>query len=113
MKTNKPYLLVGQGIAGTVLAHHFLQANIPFEIWDSPRHFNSSFAAGGIFNPVTGRKLEKTWMAEALFDYLFPFYQQLEATLGKAFFLSNAFVSSFCECRNEAMVNGSKAGNKP
>ena len=86
MKTNKPYLLVGQGIAGSILAHHLLQANIPFEIWDSPKHFNSSFAAGGIFNPVTGRKLEKTWMAEALFDYLFPFYQQLEATLGQAFF---------------------------
>jgi len=73
VKTNKPYLLVGQGIAGTVLAHHFLQANIPFEIWDSPRHFNSSFAAGGIFNPVTGRKLEKPgWLRPYLIIY-FPF----------------------------------------
>lgn len=86
MKTNKPYLLVGQGIAGTVLAHHFLQANIPFEIWDSPKHFNSSYAAGGIFNPVTGRKLEKTWLADELFDYLFSFYQQLEKTLSASFF---------------------------
>jgi hypothetical protein len=86
VKTNKPYLLVGQGIAGTVLAHHFLQANIPFEIWDSPKHFNSSYAAGGIFNPVTGRKLEKTWLADELFDYLFPFYQQLEKTLSASFF---------------------------
>lgn len=86
MKTNKPYLLVGQGIAGTVLAHHFLQANIPFEIWDSPKHFNSSNAAGGIFNPVTGRKLEKTWLADELFDYLFSFYQQLEKILSASFF---------------------------
>jgi hypothetical protein len=86
VKTNKPYLLVGQGIAGTVLAHHFLQANIPFEIWDSPKHFNSSYAAGGIFNPVTGRKLEKTWLADELFDYLFSFYQQLEKTLSASFF---------------------------
>jgi glycine/D-amino acid oxidase-like deaminating enzyme len=86
VKISKPYLLVGQGIAGTVLAHHFLQANIPFQIWDSPKHFNSSYAAGGIFNPVTGRKLEKTWLADELFTYLFPFYQQLEITLGATFF---------------------------
>lgn len=86
MNKNKPYLLVGQGLAGTVLAHHFLQANIPFQIWDSPRHFKSSYAAGGIFNPVTGRKLEKTWLADELFDYLFPFYQQVEKTLGIPFF---------------------------
>lgn len=86
MKSNKPYLLVGQGIAGTVLAHHFLRAQIPFQIWDSPTHFKSSLAAGGIFNPVTGRKLEKTWLADSLFTYLFPFYQELETTLGVTFF---------------------------
>jgi hypothetical protein len=86
VKSSKPYLLVGQGIAGAVLAHHFLQAQIPFQIWDSPTHFKSSLAAGGIFNPVTGRKLEKTWLAETLFAYLFPFYQQLEITLGETFF---------------------------
>jgi glycine/D-amino acid oxidase-like deaminating enzyme len=86
VNTNKPYLIVGQGVAGTVLAHHFLQAGIPFQIWDSPQHFNSSYAAGGVFNPVTGRKLEKTWLADELFDYLFPFYQQVEKTLGESFF---------------------------
>lgn len=85
VKKNKPFLIVGQGIAGTVLAHHFIQAEIPFEIWDSPMHFKSSYAAGGIFNPVTGRKLEKTWLAEELFTYLFPFYQSLEKTLGASF----------------------------
>ncbi len=86
VKKNKPLLIVGQGIAGTILAHHFIQAEIPFEIWDSPMHFKSSYAAGGIFNPVTGRKLEKTWLAEELFTYLFPFYQSLEKTLGASFF---------------------------
>ncbi len=86
MKKDKPYLIVGQGIAGTILAHHFLAANIPFQIWDSPQHFKSSFAAGGIFNPVTGRKLEKTWLAEELFSYLFTFYQGLEKKLSATFF---------------------------
>lgn len=86
MKKNKPYLILGQGVAGTVLAHHFHLANIPFQIWDSPSHFKSSYAAGGIFNPVTGRKLEKTWLAEALFGYLFDFYPRIEKLLNASFF---------------------------
>ncbi|MHA8051309.1 NAD(P)/FAD-dependent oxidoreductase [Aquirufa sp. ROCK-SH2] len=90
MKSNKkdfPVLIVGQGLAGTVLAHHLHRANLPFQIWDSPKtHFTSSMAAGGIFNPVTGRKLEETWLANELFDYLFPFYQQLEEELNDSFF---------------------------
>lgn len=87
VETNKPYLIIGQGLAGTILAHHFLAAQIPFEIWDdSTTYFTSSHAAGGIFNPVTGRKLEKTWLAEALFDYLPDFYTSLESTLQASFF---------------------------
>jgi glycine/D-amino acid oxidase-like deaminating enzyme len=87
VKNDNPYSIVGQGLAGTILAHHFLEAGISFEIWDSPEtHFNSSQAAGGIFNPVTGRKLEQTWLADELFSYLFDFYPRLEATLGTRFF---------------------------
>ena len=87
MKNDNTYSIVGQGLAGTILAHHFLEAGISFEIWDSPEtHFNSSQAAGGIFNPVTGRKLEQTWLADELFPYLFDFYPRLEATLGERFF---------------------------
>lgn len=102
VKKNKPYLIVGQGIAGTILAHHFIKADIPFEIWDSPKHFKSSFAAGGIFNPVTGRKLEKTWLAEPLFDYLFAFYRSLEKTLNASFFYPMPLFRPFA---NEEMKN--------
>jgi len=87
VKNANPFNIVGQGLAGTILAHHFLEAGIPFVIYDSPEtHFTSSQAAGGIFNPVTGRKLEKTWLAEDLFPYLVDFYSRLEQTLGASFF---------------------------
>ena len=87
VKNNKPILIIGQGLAGTILAHTALQAGFEVEIWDSPTtHFTSSWAAGGIFNPVTGRKLEATWLAEEIFTFLFPFYEGLEKTLGVQFF---------------------------
>ena len=101
MKSANSYTIVGQGLAGTILAHHFLEAGIPFEIWDSPKtHFNSSQAAGGIFNPVTGRKLEQTWLADELFSYLFDFYPRLETTLGTRFFFPMALFRPFA---NEEM----------
>jgi hypothetical protein len=82
-----PVLIIGQGLAGTILAHTFLQRNIQVQIWNSTEsYFTSSFAAGGIFNPITGRKLEETWLATEFFDYLFPFYQNLSTTLSASFF---------------------------
>ena len=103
MKSTDPFIIVGQGLAGTILAHHFLEAEIPFEIWDSPQtHFNSSQAAGGIFNPVTGRKLEQTWLADDLFTYLFEFYPRLEVTLGARFFFPMPLFRPFA---NEEMKN--------
>ncbi|RXK49879.1 NAD(P)/FAD-dependent oxidoreductase [Aquirufa rosea] len=82
-----PILIVGQGLAGTVLAHTLDQLGIPFTLLDAPKiYFTSSYAAGGIFNPITGRKLEKSWLVEELFNYLFPFYTSLEKSLAQSFF---------------------------
>lgn len=87
MPNQHPYLIVGQGLAGSVLAWHLEWSGIPFEIWDAgPQRFCSSYAAGGIFNPVTGRKLEKTWLADDLFPYLFEFYRRIEHILQANFF---------------------------
>ncbi len=103
VKQNKTYLIVGQGLAGTILAHHFLDRNLNFQILDSHNtHFTSSFAAGGIFNPVTGRKLERTWLADVLFDYLPSFYQNLEKKLGVRFFSQMPLFRPFA---NEEMKN--------
>ena len=87
VSSNKPYLIIGQGLAGTILAHQCFLHSIPCHIWDSPKtHVNSSQAAGGIYNPVTGRKLEKTWLATELFTYLADFYPRLEQILQTRFF---------------------------
>ncbi|MHA8062435.1 NAD(P)/FAD-dependent oxidoreductase [Aquirufa aurantiipilula] len=86
-KHSLPVLIVGQGLAGTILAHTLDQADVTFHILDAPKnYFTSSFAAGGIFNPVTGRKLEKSWLVDELFSYLFSFYTQLEKSLSGSFF---------------------------
>jgi glycine/D-amino acid oxidase-like deaminating enzyme len=110
VKSNKSILIVGHGLAGTILAHHLHQENIEFQIWDSSStHFTSSNAAGGIFNPVTGRKLEPTWLANEIFTYLFPFYQTIEKKLNASFFFPMPLFRPFANVEMADWLNARRA----
>lgn len=75
------YLIVGQGIAGSVFAEHCLMRGSNICVISESSFSNSSLVAGGLYNPITGRKMVKTWNCDQLFDYLIPFYQELEKKL--------------------------------
>ncbi len=75
------YLIIGQGLAGTCLAHQFLQKGKSVKIIQNQDLPSSSKVAGGMFNPVTGKRLARTWLLEETYDYLHTFYQDLEISL--------------------------------
>lgn len=79
-------VIVGQGIAGSVLALQLLRHNVSVLILNNRIGNIASTAAAGIYNPVTGRHMVKSWYAEELFPYLHTFYQSIEKTLGVNFF---------------------------
>ncbi|MDQ3392961.1 MAG: FAD-binding oxidoreductase [Bacteroidota bacterium] len=74
------FLIIGQGLAGTVLSYHLLKKKKVLVI-NNDLISSSSKVAAGIYNPVTGKRLVKTWNAEAIFSYLEPFYSTLEQEL--------------------------------
>ncbi|WP_044173419.1 NAD(P)/FAD-dependent oxidoreductase [Flectobacillus major] len=80
------YLIVGQGLAGSVLAYALMQAKQSVYVLDAHLLPSSSKVAAGIYNPVTGRKLVKTWKADTLFPFLETYYAALEKELGASFF---------------------------
>jgi glycine/D-amino acid oxidase-like deaminating enzyme len=80
------YIIVGRGIAGTVLAYTLLNRGCSVAMPEGIASPSASEVAAGIVNPVTGKRLSKTWRAEELFDFLVPFYRQIEAALGRQFF---------------------------
>ncbi len=80
------YLIVGQGIAGTSLAHLLLEEHRKVLIVNDESQPSSSRVAAGIFNPLTGKKLVKTWMADELFPYAATFYRAGERKLGALFY---------------------------
>ena len=91
------YLLVGQGLAGSVLAQHLLEQGCSVRIIDNPQRASASRAAAGLYNPITGRNMNKTWQADALFPYLETFYSTLERQLSTSFFYPTPIYRPFLE----------------
>ncbi|MFT4738740.1 MAG: glycine oxidase [Cyclobacteriaceae bacterium] len=79
-------IIVGQGLAGTCVAARLLQLGKEVMILDPFDGKGASHAAAGLFNPVTGRKMVKTWKANELFEGLADFYQSLESLFEAHFF---------------------------
>jgi glycine oxidase len=79
-------LIIGQGLAGSAVAMRALARNYLIRVIDQPSENHSSQVAAGLFNPVTGRKKVKTWLADDLFPELHRYYQGIEALAAKRFF---------------------------
>lgn len=76
---NIEYLIIGQGLAGTFLAHELDKAGTEFLIIDKPG--GASRVASGIINPVTGRRIVETWMIDELLPFAEKAYRHLEKEL--------------------------------
>ncbi|AEI49374.1 NAD(P)/FAD-dependent oxidoreductase [Runella slithyformis] len=79
------YLIVGQGIAGSILAWTLTQRGHHVLILNDPTLPAASKVSGGIFNPLTGKKLSRTWKADDLFPFAHAFYADMQEQLGGDF----------------------------
>jgi len=76
------YLIIGQGISGIWLSYYLQKANRSFIVIDNDQPNSASRVAAGIINPVTGRRIVKTWMIDELLSFLIPAYEELGNELG-------------------------------
>jgi glycine/D-amino acid oxidase-like deaminating enzyme len=75
------YLIVGQGICGTMLSWFLYKEGKTFLVIDDNNENSSSKIAAGIINPVTGRRYAYTWMI----DDVMPFAVQCYEEMGNVF----------------------------
>lgn len=83
MKSNNSvydYIIIGQGLAGTVLVHLLQKRTSNYLVIDGEKH-TTSFAAAGIINPITGRNFIKSWMIDELLPIAIETYTDLEKQL--------------------------------
>ena len=63
------FLIVGQGICGTMLSWYLHKEGKTFLVIDEEKPNSSSRVAAGVINPVTGRRYAYSWMIEDLIPF--------------------------------------------
>ncbi len=76
------YIIVGQGLAGSILAYTLAERGARLLLLDAEREKSASRVAAGVINPITGRNLVKTWLADEAIPPAIAFYQKLSQALG-------------------------------
>jgi glycine oxidase len=80
------YLIVGQGLAGSVFAALLLERGRSFIVVDDQHRSAASKAAGGIINPITGKRLNRPALIGELIKEAFSTYPRIERLLGASLF---------------------------
>lgn len=79
-------LIVGQGIAGSLLAWVLHQRGLRVLIVDDGHKSSASMVAAGMINPVQGRRLNTIWEIERSLPAAIRLYREIEAQTGHTFF---------------------------
>ena len=80
------FIIVGQGLAGSVLAYSLMQENQKVLVVDEEASSSSSRVAAGLCNPVVFKRLTKSWMIDEVLPFAKTFYQNQEALLNDEFY---------------------------
>lgn len=79
------FIIVGQGLAGTVLGITLEQKGSSVFFVDKKKENSASRVAAGIYNPVVFKRLTLSWMAKELIPFAESFYQNAELLLNEKF----------------------------
>jgi len=84
---HRELLIIGYGIAGAMMAWNWVhRLGKSALVIDNCPTSNASRAAAGILNPVTGKRLVKTWNVDALLPEARNSYREMEVVLGCQFY---------------------------
>ena len=89
------FIIVGQGIAGTMLSWFLLQQGKRVLVFDNYDAHSSSNIAGGVIKPVTGRRFVKTWLADELLPFAEKTYKGFEVLFNDSFYHPATFIKLF------------------
>ena len=79
------FLIVGQGLAGSIVSQKLFARNIAHTVVDDNHKSAATKAAAGIINPITGRRYVKSWMIDKLLPVAKSTYKDFEKLLSYNF----------------------------
>jgi len=83
---NFDFIIVGQGLAGTLLGYELIRAGKTVFYIDSPFYPRASEVAAGLINPVVFRRMTKSWRLDDSYAQMLDTYAGLEHMLVGTFF---------------------------
>ena len=78
---NVDVILVGQGLAGSILAWQLIQRRFNVVVIDENHRGSASMVAAGLINPITGMRLVKSWNVDSCLPVALDFFRSLETIL--------------------------------
>ena len=105
------HLIIGQGIAGSVLALTLLKRGKNILVIDDDHISHSSLVAAGLVNPIVPKRLTPTWKAGELIPFAQVFYREAEQLLNASFYHDREMVKPFGD-ENEKQFWQKQAGGE-
>ncbi|QIA08025.1 NAD(P)/FAD-dependent oxidoreductase [Draconibacterium halophilum] len=97
----KEVLIVGQGLAGTVLAFELHFAGVDVCIVNNPQKSAASRVAAGMVNPLVFKRMTKSWMVDELLPVMKKRYRELQELLGERFYFDLPMIKPLSEQETE------------
>ncbi|KJF42337.1 NAD(P)/FAD-dependent oxidoreductase [Draconibacterium sediminis] len=97
----KEVLIVGQGLAGTLLAFELHVAGVDVCIVNNPQKSTATRVAAGMVNPLVFKRMTKSWMVDELLPVMKKRYRDLEELLGERFYFDLPMIKPLSEQETE------------
>ena len=91
------FIIVGQGIAGSVLSLKLIENGYSVKVIDDPSLSSSSKVAVGVWNPIVFKSLTKSWMIDELLPEMLKFFKRAEILFKKDLITERHIVKLFSE----------------
>jgi len=104
------FIVVGQGLAGTVLADTLIQNNKSIVVIDDTSYSTCSRVSAGLFNPMVFKRLNKSWMIDDLWKFTENYFLFLEKRFNETVYYKREILKLFFE-ENEKKFWHEKVGN--
>ncbi len=91
------FIIVGQGIAGSVLSLILQKRGYTVMVIDNVPQSSASLIAAGIYNPIVFKRLVKSWRVDDLVPFAENFYVEMEKLFESNFLEKKKIIKIFAE----------------
>ncbi|AHH10950.1 D-amino acid dehydrogenase small subunit [Borrelia coriaceae ATCC 43381] len=88
------FAVIGGGIAGSTLTYEIIQRQKSVILFDNGSE-NATTVAGGLINPIMGRKMNIAWREPEIFTFAIQYYKEMEKNIDCNFLKENSIFRPF------------------